>query len=368
MRFKVSKNQFRNAVKMAIKAVTHTPQLLILSGLHIEAFADGRVSVTGNGVSVIAKAWIDNVDVKEPGSAIVNAQMLNRMVQTISEDLIEIFTDDDNKSTVIKYGRSRLKLNTIEGVFPTYMDFNPDYSIEMDGSVLADMFNKVVAFASDENTHLASCAGVSFKVDGGVVELAGTDTRRLACVKQVIDDTEETFSVVLPTNGIKLFLGNKDEEWFTIETDLRTIRFRSKTCQIYMSLLDGTFMSYDKVLNVSPRITATMDKGELTNAVSRAMLMSGMAFGPDKPPVVMDVYNHKVLIMCRASNGTYSEELSADIDGEDIKIGFNCIYLYDVISRCDNDTVTLELTEPLKAALVHDNGATYLTMPMRLLT
>lgn len=60
------------------------------------------------------------------------------------------------------------------------------------------------------------------------------------------------------------------------------------------------------------------------------------------------------------------DDCAAECYGE-LRIGFNCEYPIDMISVCDSETITLEMSNAVSAVYVHDTGnTTYLVLPVRL--
>ena len=65
--------------------------------------------------------------------------------------------------------------------------------------------------------------------------------------------------------------------------------------------------------------------------------------------------------------GEAKEELSADLKGEEVAIGFNPHYLVDVLKTLDTEKVSLSLTDPDKPGLLKaKDGYLYVVMPMQL--
>lgn len=77
---------------------------------------------------------------------------------------------------------------------------------------------------------------------------------------------------------------------------------------------------------------------------------------------VMTKYN----LRQETQKGTVKDDCAAECYGE-LMIGFNCEYLIDMISVCDSETITLEMSNAVSAVYVHDTGnTTYLVLPVRL--
>lgn len=94
------------------------------------------------------------------------------------------------------------------------------------------------------------------------------------------------------------------------------------------------------------------------------MLLDGKKF--QKTPVVLSIGNEKIQLEAETQKGTVKDDCAAECEGE-LRIGFNCEYLIDMISVCDSETITLEMSNAVSAVYVHDTGnTTYLVLPVRL--
>ena len=89
----------------------------------------------------------------------------------------------------------------------------------------------------------------------------------------------------------------------------------------------------------------------------------------NKAPVKCIFNNGQVKISCSTGIGKLSDEISADISGSMVEIGFNCRYLLDALKASESDKVKLQLNgglSPMKILPVDGNAYTFLVLPVRL--
>lgn len=130
-------------------------------------------------------------------------------------------------------------------------------------------------------------------------------------------------------------------------------------------------MKYKSLMKNAPTVKATVDKHEFKETLERGllivntdMLLDGKKF--QKTPVVLSIGNEKIQLEAETQKGTVKDDCAAECEGE-LRIGFNCEYLIDMISVCDSETITLEMSNAVSAVYVHDTGnTTYLVLPVRL--
>ena len=69
-----------------------------------------------------------------------------------------------------------------------------------------------------------------------------------------------------------------------------------------------------------------------------------------------------------AENGTASEDISVEYQGEEISIGFNAKYILEMINQLDDDKIMLKFnnsSSPMIALDSSNSNLQYILMPMR---
>ena len=84
--------------------------------------------------------------------------------------------------------------------------------------------------------------------------------------------------------------------------------------------------------------------------------------------VKFDFIKDKIIISSRSPNlGEAKEEISAEISGDNLTIGFNPGYIIDVLKILDTEEILFSLTEADKPGLIKSEGGyLYVVMPMQL--
>ena len=156
-----------------------------------------------------------------------------------------------------------------------------------------------------------------------------------------------------------------------IRSDGRNVVFEYENYIITARILSGQYLKYKSLMNNTPTVKATVDKHKFKETLERGllivntdMLLDGKKF--QKTPVVLSIGNEKIQLEAETQKGTVKDDCAAECEGE-LRIGFNCEYLIDMISVCDSETITLEMSNAVSAVYVHDTeNTTYLVLPVRL--
>lgn len=167
-------------------------------------------------------------------------------------------------------------------------------------------------------------------------------------------------------------LKDEDDEVQLIVSD-RTVLFDFGDYQLYSRLIDGEFLKYDAIISAVNTLSVEVDKGVLTDSLERALLLINddiSAKSENKVPVRFNIGYDKIAISCITGKGQVNDTVPVKLDGENLLIGFNCRFLLDALSTCDEDIVKMEFSAPTSGCFIRgldgDNSYTYMILPVRL--
>jgi DNA polymerase-3 subunit beta len=162
---------------------------------------------------------------------------------------------------------------------------------------------------------------------------------------------------------------------FATEDDVEIARsenhlgFRSASTQVFTRLIEGPYPNYEQVIPRENDKQATVDKAAMAAALRR---MS----------VVASDQTHRIRLAFSGGNVKFSvqtpdlgeaqDELAVTYEGEPLEIGFNAMYLLEIMKYMPTDEVRFTFKAPERAATIEPVGwndpASYmaLVMPLRL--
>ena len=79
----------------------------------------------------------------------------------------------------------------------------------------------------------------------------------------------------------------------------------------------------------------------------------------------------KIEISCMTPKGKVNDTVRAELDGGELTIGFNCRFLIEAISACDEEDIMIEFSTPTSGCFMRsldENKSNYVFMilPVRL--
>ena len=174
MRFVVERDALAEAVAWIARSLPSRPVLPVLSGLLVQAAADG-LTLSCFDYEVSARVSID-ADVTETGSALVPGRLLAEITRSLPGHPVEV---DDKDDVTLTCGPASFSLVTLPiGEYPRLPEL-PRLAGTVDGGVFATAIGQVTPAASRDDT-LPVITGVNVEIEGDTITLVATDRYRLA--------------------------------------------------------------------------------------------------------------------------------------------------------------------------------------------
>jgi len=204
--------------------------------------------------------------------------------------------------------------------------------------------------------------GMLFDVKDGKLTVVATDGHRLSCYSM---DTDAEFErqAIIPRSAVLDIL-----KMITKAPDAKIIIGRDNVkvtvgnMVMYTKLIDGKFTDYKRVIPSDLTINADMNTEELRNSVKRTLPLSNQYFATEF------VFNDGQLTI-NATNTNQEkavEEIPVSKSGDDISIGFNGMYVSDLLGSIDSENVVFQMKNSASSALVEDGDFIGVLMPLRI--
>jgi DNA polymerase III subunit beta len=175
MRFNLGRDALAEAVAWVARSLPSRPVLPILSGLLLEADADG-LTLSCFDYEVSARIRIE-AEVTDPGTALVPGRLLAEITRSLPPRAVEF--DHGTGDVTLTCGPASFTLVTLPVRDYPRLPELPRLAGTVDGGTLATAIGQVVPAASRDDT-LPVITGVNVEIDGDVIKLVATDRYRLA--------------------------------------------------------------------------------------------------------------------------------------------------------------------------------------------
>lgn len=368
VKFICEKSKLQDAISIAQKAITGKSTMPILEGIYIKADLD-QLTLIGSDVDVSIETKID-AEVIKKGTIVIDAKLFGEIIRKLPNDkvVIEKLEDNNEENTIqITCKKSVFNLLHMNGEdFPSLPNINETKIFSIPQNLLKNMI-KGTSFAIAQDEARPILQGILFEVRNSYLNLVALDGYRLAIRKELID-SENTINSVIPgktLNEVAKILDDTDQS-VDITFTTNHILFNLGETKVISRLLEGEFIKYNSLLPQEYKCLVTVNRQELQNGIERASLMAKEG---NTNLIKFEFKGDTLIITSNSQLGKVREEVSVNLQGDEIQIAFNSRYLLDALKVIDEDEVVLELTSSvspcvIKSKNMRDNK--YLVLPVRL--
>ena len=375
MKLTCSREELMEIIGTVQKSVPAKAVMPILECIKIDASGDGNVVVTGNNLDLCIE-YNAKCNVSEGGSVALASRMLGEIVRSMPDGNVTVSVDETNYITKIESGQSKFNIQGLSSnEYPAAPILDEKFVFTLTQNILKKLIRKTISFISLNEGKKPVLTGALFEIKNGTLNVAASDGHRLAVVREELKENVNDAKFVIPRttlNELSKILKDEDEPVKIIVSD-RHVMFDFNEFQVYTRLLDGDFLNYEAIISVVNTISVVVDKRVLTDSLERALLLINddiSAKSDKRVPVRFNIAYNKIDVSCITQKGQVNDTVSADIEGGELIIGFNCRFLLDALNGCDDEKVKIEFSAPTSGCFMRsttgDESYSYMVLPVRL--
>ncbi|EOC99434.1 DNA polymerase III subunit beta [Caldisalinibacter kiritimatiensis] len=365
MKVKVNQKELSKAVGTVQKAITSKTTLPILNGILIET-KKNKLKLTGTDLEIGIETYID-CEVIESGTIVIPSKIFGDIIRKLPNLDIVIEVNDDNK-VHISCGHSDFNILGQPAMeYPELPKINDDISFKIPKDLLKNMIRQTV-FAAAQDEIKPILTGALLEVNNGKASLVALDGYRLA-VKTTSIDCNNDIKVVIPSktlNEVNKILEDDDSD-VTIMFTSSHVLFDLGHSVIISRLLEGEFINYKDIIRNEYKSRVKVKTKDIQESIERASLLAREG---KNNLVKFDISDEGMTITSNSDIGNVVENIDIDLEGNDIKIGFNSKYILDAIRVIDSEEIYMNLVSSVNPCIikpVDDDSYTYLVLPVRLI-
>lgn len=374
MKLTCSKNVLLDIVNTVQKAVSVKSTMPILECINIDSSGDGHVVVTGNNLDLCIE-YNTTCNVDEGGVVALTSKMFGEIVRRMPEGNVTIQVNPENYVTKIKCGVSEFNIQGLNGMeYPAAPILDEKFRFTLKQAELKRLIRKTIAFVALTEGKKPVLTGALFEIKNNILNVVASDGHRLAIVKQELEGEFDNSKMVIPGSTLRELLKLlKDEEDVTVIVSDRHVMFDFGYYQVYTRLLDGEFLKYEAIISAVNTIDVVCEKRYIIDSLERALLLINddiTAHSESKVPVRFNISYNKIDLSCITGKGQVNDTVDVQQNGGDLIIGFNCRFMLDALSGCDEDRVRMEFSAPTSGCFIRsasdDDSYLYMVLPVRL--
>ena len=367
MKFEIARESLLKPLQQVIGAVERRQTLPALANVLIRASEQG-LQLTATDLEIELRADVA-VAIERAGETTVTARKLLDICRNLPAGS-QVTLELDGERMSVRSGRSRFTLATLPPAeFPVIEEVQGQVEFRLGQAELKRAIDRI-GFAMAQQDVRYYLNGLLFELAGDRLRTVATDGHRLSmCEVQAELPSGEGQQVIVPRKGVielARLLDPDAEAGVTIriggnhiQVDLPGLRFTSK-------LIDGRFPDYTRVVPDGGAYELQADRETLRQALARTSILSnekykGVRLALNGSGLSVQTHN--------PDQEEAEEEVEVEYSGDELEIGFNVVYLLDILGSIEGETVRAQFNDSNSSCLITDVASEecrHVVMPMRL--
>lgn len=361
-----NRNDLLKSVGIVSKAVSVRTTMPILEDILLSAKGN-TLTLLGNDLEMGIQTSIEAV-IKKEGEIAVNAKMFSEMIRRLPDEDVKLELSD-NGILQIECGHSRFTISTLSGdEFPRLPEIESKQEILISESIFRQLIADTIFSIAPENSGRPILTGELLDIRDGYLYVVAVDGFRISMKKTQVQSSEN-FQVTVPgkaLNEIQKILEAEDDSLMKIRFTGKHALFEMNHTLVLTRLLEGTFLNYERNLNMEFTSKVRVNRKELFDSVDRAALISRES---KNSPIRFEIADGHMIITSNAESGSAREEVGVTLEGEGLTIAFNPRYYSEALRAIDDLEVEILFSSALTPCIIQgiDNSDyKYFILPIRL--
>jgi len=350
---------------MVVTPTTSKQNFPILNGVKIKTHPN-KIELTATDLDITIVTLKEAV-ISSPGEFVVPMKRFFSIIKELPPQNICIELNKNN--LLISCGKVDFRISTLEAEeFPQTQEPKNVPLIKIEPQVIEEVIRLTSFCVGYEDVNYV-LNGILFEIEGKQMRLVATDGKRLAFVVRTLPasqaDVVSKIAFILPiktVNEVYRLVKDSDNEVYMFIEENR-IGFDLKKARLIARPIEGEFPNYKQYLPNESKDRLVINRKSFLASLRRASLLSTPEFQGVKVELKktgVSVYKNTPQL------GEVREVLEADYSGATLEMGFNPLYLIDVLKSVDDEEVSFDFSGPDKPAVFRKQGYIYLLLPMKM--
>ena len=366
MKLRLNRQEMAEALNAATTvAAVRTPKE-ILKCVRIDVLPD-VLMVCATDLELSLRWAVTQVEVDKPGEVLVAADTLARIVRECPDEVLSAEVAQNLLHIRGQGSHFRMNIPWSTSEFPPVPNLEGEPDFRVDQAALQRLIEWTAFAAARESTRYA-INGVLWEVIGDELTLAATDGRRLSVGKTKIKKSHNKAipSAIVPTKALTLFakLPAEAEGMAQVKITGNLMLLKVGRELLSTNLVEGHFPKYQDVIPTDCDREVTLDTQEFLGALKRAALLTN----EESKGVRLSFQSGGLTLSSRApEQGEATISMPIQYKGDAMDIGFNPVFLTDMLRAVHTPEITLALKEPNRPGLVRvGKELIHVVMPVNL--
>lgn len=350
MKFNVAGKIFQQQLSAVSKVINAKNTLSILDNFLMKVEGD-RLSITGSDQENVLTASMEIMESECDGEIAVPAKRLLEITKEISGQPLQFVINDETKEIDIKFLNGHFNFMGIDATeYPRKRQQGDENKLMLPASVVLQGIENTI-FAVSPETVRPIMTGILWDIHEEDITYVSSDTHKL--VRYINREVAPgiTASFIMPAKPANILKGliSKEDGDISIIFDEKGATFDFGEYQLSCLFIKGAYPNYNRVIPETSPFELTIDRVSLLNALRRVSIFAAKSSNL----VVLNLETNGVLLSGQDLDyGTKAEErVSCNYEGNAMTIGFNGVFMIEVLNNLKDDTVVIKLSDPARPGI-----------------
>ena len=369
MKFSINKNILLSNLQFISKATPLRSTIpIISSAMFVVKNSKLKIRATDLEISISS---ICNVEDSQDGSIAIPVSKLLEIANAMPNEEIKFDVSDIGKVNIESSFGNYTIMGQSSEEFPTEQVLENSQKLVLTTKILKEIIASTL-YATSSDDLKPVLQGVLLQIMNGKIISVSTDGHRLVKFeKKNINNLDYRGNIVIPSKFLSLINSqNINEQENTILIGDNHIQIEFNNNIISSRIIKDPFPDYESVIPKENSKTLIVDKNIFLDAIKRVSIFSNKA----SKQISLELSENNIIISTEDPENitTGKETIDCNYDGDSMVIGYNALYLKEVLQNQKEEEIKILLNTPLNAGLFVSNEQSEetkkitLLMPIRL--
>jgi len=357
MKITCSKSNLLKGVNTVMKAVPSKTTMPILECILVDA-SSGIIKFTANDMELGIETKVEG-EILEKGIVALEAKLFSEIIRKLPDSDVTIVADEKN-NTQITCEKAKFSIMGKDGEDFSYLPFvERDYKISLSQFTLKEVIRQTI-FSIAVNDSNKMMTGELFEIQENEMRVVSLDGHRISIRKIELKSQYGEKKVIVPGKTLieisKILIGGTEDIVDIYFTDNHIV-FEFDQTVVVSRLIEGNYFRVNQMLSNDYETKVTINKREFLDCIDRATLLVKEG---DKRPIILNISEGVMELKISSQIGSMDEIIDIELEGKNIKIGFNPKFLIDALRVIDDESIDIYYMNPKAPCFIRDEEQNYI--------
>lgn len=351
MKFNVQGKLLQQQISAVSKVINAKNALSILDNFLLRVEGN-LLHITGSDQETVMTAVLEIADSDSDGKIAINAKRLMEVVKEVASFPLTFIIDDATGNVDLQFPGGHFSFMGVDAAeYPQNFETD-ELTVEM--TIPAEVVQKgldYTLFAVSTETIRPMMTGVYWDFHEGDITFVGSDTHKLVRYINTTYQPNRETHFILPGKpaGILRSLIGKDCKEVKIKKDEKSAIFSFENYILACRFVKGVYPNYNRVIPADNPNELTVDRQSLLSAMKRVSLFASKTSSLVK--MSMDTNMLQLTSQDLDYSTNADERVTCSYEGRPLSIGFNAVYMVEVLNNLPGDSIVVKLSDPGRPGL-----------------